>query len=84
MIKINNISEKRLIKEYIDITIDNQDYIVYMCNDVVRGIYKVLEDGTTEDTGSKALCELTGLTMKGFKKLLNEHIADKIEDLMWL
>lgn len=85
MVKINDIRHKTLIKEYIDITVNGEEYCVYMCNDVVRGIYRYNEEGFTENIGNKALTELSGLSKKGFKKLMEqwskEHIYEELATL---
>lgn len=74
MMKIKDYKKRILVKEYIDIYVDRQEYHIYICNDVVAGIYKRLEDGSTDSVGHKALCNLTGMTKAGFMKAIAEFV----------
>lgn len=80
MMKIKDYKKRILVKEYIDIDVDGQEYCIYICNDVVAGIYKRLEDGSTDNVGHKALCDLTGMTKAGFMKAIAEFV--EITELM--
>lgn len=80
MMKIKDYKKRILVKEYIDIEVDKQEYCVYICNDVVAGIYKRLEDGSTDNAGHKALCDLTGMTKAGFIRAIAEFV--EITELM--
>lgn len=74
MMKIKDYKKRILVKEYIDIDVDGQEYCIYICNDAVVGIYKRLEDGSTDSVGHKALCNLTGMTKAGFMKAIAEFV----------
>lgn len=74
MMKIKDYKKRILVKEYIDIYVDGEEYCIYICNDVVAGIYKRLEDGSTDSIGHKALCNLTGMTKAGFMKAIAEFV----------
>lgn len=74
MMKIKDYKKRILVKEYIDIYVDGEEYCIYICNDVVAGIYKKLEDGSTDNVGHKALCNLTGMTKAGFIKAIAEFV----------
>ena len=72
--KIKDYNKRVLVKEYIDIEVDGQGYCIYICNNVVAGIYKKSEDGSTDNAGHKALCDLTGMTKAGFMKAIAEFV----------
>ncbi len=72
--KIKDYNKRVLVKEYIDIEVDGQGYCIYICNNVVAGIYERLEDGSTDNAGHKALCDLTGMTKAGFMKAIAEFV----------
>jgi len=72
--KIKDYKKRILVNEYIDIYVDGEEYCIYICNDVVAGIYKRLEDGSTDSIGHKALCNLTGMTKAGFMKAIVEFV----------
>ena len=74
MMKIKDYKKRILVKEYIDIYVDGEEYCIYICNDAVAGIYKRLEDGSTDNAGHKALCELTGMTKAGFMRAIAEFV----------
>lgn len=72
--KIKDYKKRILVKESIDIYVDGEEYCIYICNNVVAGIYKRSEDGSTDSIGHKALCELTGMTKAGFMKAIAEFV----------
>ena len=74
MMKIKNYKKRTLVKEYIDIYVDGEEYCIYICNNIVAGIYKKLKDGSTDSVGHKALCNLTGMTKAGFMKAIAEFV----------
>ena len=74
MMKIKDYKKRILVKEYIDIDVDGQEYCIYICNNVVAGIYKRLEDGSTDNVRHKALCELTGMTKARFMKAIAKFV----------
>lgn len=72
--KIKDYNKRVLVKEYIDIYVDGEEYCIYICNNVVAGIYKKLENGSTDNVGHKALCDLTGMTKAGFMRAIAEFV----------
>lgn len=77
--KILNVNERVLVKRYVEIEIDNKEYLIYICNDIVRNIYEKVNDNTTVDTNHKALKKLTGLSFKEFMCLSDKYIEDNEE-----
>ena len=72
--RILDVNEKVLVKKYIRIEVKGREYVVYICNDVVAGIYEQMSNGVSVSTGNKALCSLTGRTMKSFMEEVNQWI----------
>ena len=74
MVKIIDVDEKVIKKQYVQVMIDNEEYSIYICNDVVYSIYKLNKDGVYENTNTKALSRLTGYTQRGFKNLVDNFV----------